>query len=306
MILAVTGGTGFVGGHLLALAAAHGHTVRALTRRPQPPLPGVEWIPGDLASPGDLCTGADALIHIAGTITATSRAEFDVGNVAGTASIIAAACAAGVTCFVHVSSLAAREPGLSDYGASKAAAEALVIASGLDGAIVRPPGVYGPGDRETLPVFQMVARGIAVLPGDGRFSLIEVGDLSAALLALAASDGASVAAGAGGIAEIDDGHGAYSHADLARAIGVAVGRTPHLLRLPLGVLRATATVETALARIQRRGPKMTHDRARYLAHPDWVAATGRGLPGTLWQPSTRLPEGLARAVAWYRANGWLK
>ncbi|UAJ08842.1 NAD(P)H-binding protein [Glacieibacterium megasporae] len=298
MILAVTGGTGFVGGHLLAAATAQDHTVRALTRRPQSPLPGVEWIAGDLASPGDLCAGTDAVIHIAGTITATTRTEFDAGNVAGTASIIAAARAAGVRRFVHVSSLAAREPGLSDYGASKAAAEALVAASGLDWAIVRPPGVYGPGDRETLPVFQMVARGIAVLPGAGRFSLIEVGDLSAALLALAASD-------AGGITEIDDGHGAYSHADLARAIGMAVGRSPIRLRLPLAVLRATATIETTLARIQKRGPRMTHDRARYLAHPDWVAATARGLPATLWQPRTPLADGLARAVAWYRASGWL-
>ncbi len=298
MILAVTGGTGFVGSHLLTTATTNGHTVRALTRRPQPPLPGVTWISGDLASPGTLCDGADAVIHIAGTITAASRAEFDAGNVAGTASIVTAAKGAGVRRFAHVSSLAAREPGLSDYGASKAAAEALVATSGLDWAVVRPPGVYGPGDRETLPVFQMVTRGVAVLPGDGRFSLIEVGDLSEALLELAASD-------TSGIAEIDDGHGAYSHADLARAIGVAVGRTPLLLRLPLGVLRATATVETALARLQKRSPKMTHDRARYLAHPDWVAAAEHGLPATLWQPSTRLPEGLARAVAWYRAEGWL-
>ncbi len=298
MILAVTGGTGFVGGHLLALAAARGHTVRALTRRPQPTLPGVEWIAGDLAHPGDLCAGTDAVIHIAGTINAPDRVTFDAGNVAGTASIVDAARAAGVRRLVHVSSLAAREADLSDYGASKAAAEAVVAASGLDAAIVRPPGVYGPGDRETLPVFQMVARGVAILPGDGRFSLIEVGDLCSALLAVADS-------GVTGVAEVDDGHGGYSHADLARAIGVAVGRTPVLVRLPLGVLRVGATVATALARVQRRTPMISHDRARYLAHPDWVAATGRGLPPTLWRPATDLPAGLARAVAWYRAHGWL-
>jgi len=297
MILAVTGGTGFVGGHLLAAATAQGYTVRALTRRAQLPRPGVEWIAGDLTAPGPLCEGADAVVHIAGTITATTRAGFDAGNVAGTASILAAARAAGLRRFVHVSSLAAREPRLSDYGASKAAAEALVAASGLDAAIVRPPGVYGPGDRETLPVFQMVARGVAVLPGDGRFSLIDVGDLSIALLGLAASDWT-------GVAEIDDGHGAYTHADLARAIGVAVGRTPRLLTLPLGVLRVTATVETAFARIGKRHPRMTHDRARYLAHPDWVAA-GRGLPAAVWRPATDLATGLARAVTWYRAQGWL-
>lgn len=298
MILAVTGGTGFVGGHLLALATAQGHTVRALTRRPQSPLPGVDWIAGDLATPGSLCDGVDSVIHIAGTITATTRAGFDAGNVAGTASIVAAAHAAGVRRFVHVSSLAAREPSLSDYGASKAAAEALVAVSGLDAAIIRPPGVYGPGDRETLPVFQIIARGWAILPGDGRFSLIDVDDLAGALLALAASDWT-------GTAEIDDGDGAYIHADLARAIGVAVGRTPWLIRLPLGVLRATATVETALARLAKRHPRMTHDRARYLAHPDWVTATDRALPASLWQPTTDLATGLARTVAWYRTHGWL-
>ena len=304
MILAITGGTGFVGSHLLPLAVTQGHVIRALTRRPQPPLPGVKWIAGDLASPGALCDGSDAVIHIAGTINAATRAAFDAGNVAGTRSIVAAAQVAGVRRFVHVSSLAAREPGLSDYGASKAAAEAVVAASGLDAAIVRPPGVYGPGDRETLPVFQMVARGFAVLPGPGRFSLIEVGDLAAALLATAASDFT-------GVAEIDDGHrdlrgaGGYSHADLALAIGAALGQRPRLVRLSTAVLRAGAVIATALA---RRGgqPMLSHDRARYLAHPDWIVTPGAGLPAAIWRPAIDLPTGLAATIAWYRAHGWLR
>lgn len=145
----------------------------------------------------------------------------------------------------------------------------------------------------------MVARGFAMLPGDGRFSLIEVGDLAAALLAVAASAFT-------GLAEVDDGHGGYSHADLAHAIGRAVGRTPRLLRLPLGVLRAGATVATALARLQRRAaPMLSHDRARYLAHPDWVADPRRALPGEVWLPEVGIEQGLAHAVAWYRANGLL-
>ncbi len=300
MILAVTGGTGFVGGHVLAAATAQGHSVRALARRPQPPLPGVEWIAGDLAAPGALCDGADAVIHIAGTINAPDRAAFDAGNVAGTASIVAAAQRAGVRRFVHVSSLTAREPGLSDYGASKAAAEQIVAASGLDAAIIRPPGVYGPGDRETLPLFQMVARGFAVVPGPGRGSWIAAGDLAAALLAVAGSDWR-------GSAEIDDGQrGGYSHAELARAIGVALGRRPRLITLPTGVLRLGATVDTRLARATGRVPMLSHDRARYLAHPDWVAAPGAGLPPSLWQPATALADGLAATVAWYRAHGLLR
>ncbi len=298
MILAVTGGTGFVGQHLLPMATGHGIAVRALARRPQPPRPGVTWIAGDLASPGDLCAGADAVLHIAGTINARDRAGFDAGNVAGTAGIVAAARAAGVRRFVHVSSLAAREPSLSDYGASKAAAEDVVGAAGLDAAIIRPPGVYGPGDRETLPVFQMVARGLAVLPGPGRFSLIEVGDLARVLLAVAAS-------GVAGLAEVDDGHGGYSHAELALAIGDVLGRRPRLLPLSTGILRAGAGVATAYARLRRELPKLSQDRARYLAHPDWTVDPHRALPVAVRGAPVALAAGLAQTVAWYRAERWL-
>jgi nucleoside-diphosphate-sugar epimerase len=299
MILAVTGGTGFVGSHLLPLAVEHGHRVRALTRRPQPETAGIDWVSGDLATPGDLCAGADAVIHIAGTINAPDRAAYDAGNVAGTASIVAAARAAGVRRFVHVSSLAAREPGLADYGASKAAAEGVVAGSGLDAAIVRPPGVYGPGDRETLAFFQMVARGFAVLPGPGRFSLIEVGDLVAALLAVAAGDWR-------GTAEVDDGGGGYTHAELAERIGVALGRRPRLVRPPLRLLRAAASIDTAVATARGRLPTLNRGRVATFAHPDWVAAAGHGLPTELWRPAVDLTAGLARTVAWYRAHGWLR
>jgi nucleoside-diphosphate-sugar epimerase len=260
---------------------------------------GVHWIAGDLAHPGDLCAGADAVIHIAGTINAPGRAEFDAGNISGTASIVAAAQAAGIKRFIHVSSLAAREPRLSAYGASKAGGEAVVMASGLDAAIIRPPGVYGPGDCETLPVFQMVTRGFAVLPGLGRFSLIAVGDVAAALLAVAASDYS-------GVAEFDDGHGGYSHAELALAIGVAVGRRPWLIPLSTGILRVAATVSTALAKVSGGAPRLSHDRARYLAHPDWVADPAAVLPQNLRGSPADLPTGLAGTVAWYRRNGLLR
>lgn len=302
MILAVTGGTGFVGGQLLGLATARSDTVRALARRPQPAQPGVTWIAGDLADPAalkSLCAGADATIHIAGVVNTRSRAEFDAGNVAGTAAMLAAAAAAGVRRFVHVSSLSAREPGLSDYGASKHAAETLVAASPLDWTIVRPPGVYGPGDRDLLAVFRMVARGLAIVPGDGRFSLIEVSDLARALLALCAGGGG------GATFEIDDGGGGYSHAELARAIGVAVGRRPRLIRLPSGILALGAAVDTAIAWTRRRLPRLSFDRARYLAHSDWVVA-GCGVAAATWAPAVPLAQGLAATVAWYRAAGWLR
>ena len=147
--IAITGGTGFVGSRLIALAVEAGHDVRALTRREQAERKHVAWIPGDLDATdalARLCEGADAVIHVAGVVNARDRAGFAAGNIHGTRNILAAAEGAGVRRFVHVSSLAAREPGMSDYGWSKAEAERLVEDSLLDTAMVRPPAIYGPGD----------------------------------------------------------------------------------------------------------------------------------------------------------------
>src|SRR5215213_6105802 len=119
MKLAITGATGFVGGHLLDLALAKGHEIRALARRAQPEREGVTWIDGSLDQPDTLerlVEGADAVIHIAGVINARDAAAFEAGNVTGTAAMLAAAEKAGARRFVHVSSLAAREPRLSQYG----------------------------------------------------------------------------------------------------------------------------------------------------------------------------------------------
>ena len=207
---------------------------------------------------------------------------------------------ASVRRFVHVSSLAAREPGLSHYGASKAAAEALVAASGLAWTMVRPPAVYGAGDPDTLGFYQMVARGFAVLPGPGRFSAIEVGDLAAALLAITA------APVGGRTFAVDDGtSGGHDYADLARAIGAALGVTPRLVRLPPAALHLGATVDTALARMRGQLPRLSFDRARYIAHPDWVVAKGDRPSSEIWTPKVGLAEGVRATADWYRSQGWL-
>ena len=303
MTLAITGGTGFVGRHVLRVAAEHGFPVRALARSPQPRLPGVAWVYGSLSNAAvlaDLAAGCDAVIHIAGTINAPTRAEFDAGNVAGTAAMLAATRAAGIRRFVHVSSLTAREPGLSMYGASKAAAEALVAASPVDWTIVRPPAVYGPGDRETLAFYQMVARGFAVLPGRGRFSVIEVSDLAAVLLAVAGLGDLR------GTYAVDDGVAdGHDYAELANEVAHALGKRPARLRLPAGMLRLGAAADTILAKLTGGQPRLTFDRARYIAHADWTVHAGERLPATIWTPRTGLAEGVQATADWYRTEGWL-
>ena len=301
-MIAVTGGTGFVGQRVLTLATG---PLCALTRKSRPAQPGIDWVAGDLGDApalSRLCAGAHTIVHVAGVVNARDRTGFDAGNVAGTAAILAAATAAGVRRFVHVSSVAAREPGLSMYGASKAAAETLVAASDVDWVTVRPPAVYGPGDRDMLAVYRLAAMGAAVAPGAGQMSLIHVDDLARALLALA------LAGPSRATLEIDDGHGevgGYSHSDFARAIGTAVGRMPFIAHLPVAALRLGAEIATLAARIGGGLPRLSRDRARYIAHPDWTARGGNAALADIWAPRFDLAAGLADTVAGYRAKGWL-
>jgi nucleoside-diphosphate-sugar epimerase len=299
--LAISGGTGFVGSHVIDAALAAGHEVNALTRRDQPQRDGVNWVGGSLSDRDSLerlVDGADAVIHVAGVINASDSAGFERGNVEGTLAMLAAATAAGVSRFVHVSSLAAREPKLSLYGASKARSEELVESSGLDWAIVRPPAVYGPGDKEMLELFKMAKLGLILLPPKGRVSFVHVDDLSRLLLALAAPR-----APARLIVEPDDGRsGGWSHKEFARALAKAVGRRSVSFSAPRGLMRLAA----GLDRLVRGGrAKLTPDRAAYFCHPDWVVASGHSPPAGLWHPRIETQQGLVETADWYRAQGWL-
>lgn len=304
MTVAVTGATGFVGQAFLDAAVAAGIEVRALTRRAVPRRQGVQWQRGDLqnrAALMKLVERAEAVVHIAGVVNTPDPTGFHLGNVEGTLQLVEAAVAAGVPRIVFVSSLAAREPRLSAYGASKRKAEQVVAASGIDWTVVRPPAIYGPRDRELLTLFKLASRwGVVPMPPQGRASLIHVDDLARLLVALVPS-GERVAHRT---FEPDDGRrGGWSHRELAQAIGQAVGRkvwTPHL---PAGLLRAVATADTML---RRRRAQMTPDRVSYMVYPDWVARRGAAVPTKLWEPAIETRDGLRSTAEWYRANKWLQ
>jgi uncharacterized protein YbjT (DUF2867 family) len=299
--VALTGATGFVGRITLERLVSAGWHVRALTRRDQPKKPDVTWVHGhlgDTASLAELCKGADAVLHVAGVVNAPDAAGFESGNVTGTANMLAAAQSAGIERFVSVSSLAARHPDLSMYGASKARAEYLVRGSKLSWTIIRPPGVYGPGDTEMFDMFRIAAKGWALLPPRGRVSIIHVDDLARLLVSLLSADDVSKR-----VYEADDGTpGGWSHDGFAKAIGAAVGRNITTIHAPAFLLKIAGWADRA---VRGHKAKLTPDRASYLAHSDWTVDPEAAPTPALWKPEIATPVGLRDTVKWYRKQGWM-
>lgn len=310
-VVALTGATGFIGRALLPALVAADWKVKALVRRPDPELEaeGAELITGSLereSSLRDLIAGADVVVHLAGAIKARSRAEFQEINAAGTAGLVAtAAAAARKPRFLLVSSLAAREPGLSDYGASKRQAEAEMArhGAGLEWVALRPPAVYGPGDRATLTLFRQFSRGQAFLPRppDKRVSLLYVEDLVEAVLHLLQRSGWQ-----GEVIELDDGRPeGYAWTDLAAIASAHLDRPVAMRTIPRGLLWLPALANEVLSPLLGRAPMLTRGKLRELFHQDWVSRRQTGSPLNGWQGKVTFEQGFPRTMAWYKDRGWL-
>lgn len=303
-LVALTGGTGFVGRHIIERAARSGFRLRVLAREPSrlPPLPsGADVTTGDIADPvalGHLVAGADAVVHAAGSVRGATRAQFDRVNAAGSRACARAAQAAGVPRFLQISSLAAREPGLSHYAASKRAGEeeALALANDLAVTVIRPPAVYGPGDREMLPLFRLMAKGYAPVFGrkDARFSLLFVTDLADAVVSWAGAATAPT-----GVFEPDDGTpGGYDWPRVCETVAGLTGRPVRSLRLPAALLALPAGFNALAGRLSSFAPMLTPGKVRELRHPDWVCDTGGIIDALDWQPAFDLRAGLLETPGW--------
>jgi nucleoside-diphosphate-sugar epimerase len=311
--IALTGATGFVGRRVLALCSEAGVAVRALARRPavleSETAANLEVIQGDLLDDtalARLTQGAAAIIHCAGAIAGNPE-TLTAANVEGTRRLAVAARQAGTARFVHVSSLAAREPGLSGYALTKRLGECEVI-DGLpreSWVILRPPVIYGPGDRATLPLIEQFTKATAWLPGSRRqrFSLLYVDDLARALIHLARSREPI-----GQIHELHDGCAkGHAWADIAAAACAAEGRPQRVRYLPRAMLAAVAHLSQAWVRLGGRqiGPPLSPGKVRELYHRDWVCRHGLLDAATDWRADMSFEDGFVRTLDWYRQNGWL-
>ncbi len=309
--IALTGATGFVGGHLLNPLIDKGYRINALTRR-DPPLQNdnVDWIYGDLGDPTALRTlveGVDGVIHLAGLIKARRKQAFYNANVRGTWMLLDALRDAGQptdTRFIHISSFAACEPGLSHYAASKAEAEETVRKAHPqpDWTILRAPGIYGPGDEETLFFFQSALSRIPILPGrsGNRTSLIHVHDFCRAIVTALQEPGLS-----GLTVDVHDGAPkGYLLDDVLRYISDDADK--RALHIPGFVLQSLGALNLLAAQIIRRTPSLTPGKARELAHPDWVSTDQTLIEKSSWTPWIKAERGLPETRDWYQLHGYLK
>lgn len=311
-VVAVTGATGFLGLHLVAELARHGAHVRILTRRD--PVHDLwrgltlDVVPGGLENVQALerlVLGADAVIHGAGLIKAQNRAQFMRTNRDGTRAIVEAAqrLAPGAR-FIAISSLAAREPQLSDYAASKRAGEDVACSAFAETpqklVIVRPPAIYGPWDRETLAIFKAAAQPIVPLFGAGRAAIVHVAAAASALARLAMGDGV-----AGLYALSDPRPEGYTMRELLGAAARAMGTHPQFLPLPDGVLMAAGRASELWGTLTNVAPIFTAGKAREMLHPDWSVSAAESLPAAFYQENIGILPGFHETVEWYRKAKWL-
>jgi dihydroflavonol-4-reductase len=319
MIL-VTGGTGFIGTHLLEQFAANGESVRALVRRTRRPrsLPaGVEAVYGDLASGDGIAEaleGAHAVIHLAGVTKALRPQDYYTGNVTATRQL-AHAMAGRAIRLVHVSSLAAIGPAapgaplredaephpLTHYGKSKLEAEGVVRSLAPGAVIVRPPVVYGPRDTDVFQLLKSISKGLVleISGGERWFSAIYVKDLVAGLLAAAASPRAA------GRAYFLAHAKPVSWRQLGASAARIMARTPRVLTVPFAVASAFGACGELWARFSRKPGILSREKIAEARCMAWTCDTSRAEQELGFVAPTSLDDGLAATLAWYKGAGWL-
>jgi nucleoside-diphosphate-sugar epimerase len=316
----LTGGTGFVGSHLIEVLLKQGHRVRALVRSPKKAealgISGVEWIAGDLGSVEALregAQGADVVFHVAGLVAARSMDEYLAVNRDGTARVLEASPAASR--FVLVSSLAAAGPSspghplqgdeppmpVSNYGRSKLAAEAIVRAGSRPWVIVRPPAVYGPRDTEMLRLFKAAAMGLAPVFGNGtqQLSMVYGPDLADAIAA------AGTAAATAEQVLYPAHPEVISSADTVRIIGEACGKRVSIIPIPSPIGRLILQVTGTAAKLAGRTTLLTPDKGSEFFQAAWTCSPATLEQLTGWRAKHDFRTGTRITAEWYRANRWL-
>ena len=307
-----------------AAAAAATATPAAGTPR-MAPLGALETHVVDLARPDALAASgalddATVVFHVGGVTKAQTDEAFRAGNDAPTRALLDALAARGVRPrrFVLVSSQAAAGPATAAdrpvteddppqpfeaYGRSKLEAETVVRehGSGVPWTIVRPGAVYGPGDRDFLPVFQQVAHGVGVYPGrrDARLSIVYLDDLVDALIRVGATPAAAERTYFVATESV-------SWRDVYRAVSRAARRPLDIeLDVPRWILEAAGQAGDVLARLTGRTMLVNAHKVALGGPRWWLCDATRAREELGFTSRVALSDGMKRTFEWYKAKGWL-
>jgi nucleoside-diphosphate-sugar epimerase len=302
MIAAITGASGFIGRHLCDRFARAGYDVRPVVR--------ADYENGGLA---ERLRDADVVVHAAGATRAPTAQDLDRSNVDLTAATLRATRDGR---FIFISSQAAAGPAafrdkpvdeemppapVDAYGRSKLAAENVVRASGIPFTIVRPAAVYGPGDRDFLPMFRLARLGLAIHPGtrDHWLSIAHVDDIVSGVLA--AASGREVL----GRTYFLGGEPRQWSELFTAAAEAANRRLVAQINVPSAIVGVAARVGDLAARVRGRAGLLTTEKVRLSKPSYWICSSERARRELGYVPAIALQQGLAATYHWYLDNHWL-
>ncbi len=322
----VTGATGFIGSHLVALLLSKGHHVRCLVRKTSnliwlKDLP-VTFIEGDVFDDAALAKavdGVDYIYHSAGMTKAKTRDEYFKANAEGTRRLlhVAATNNPGLRRFLHVSSQAAAGPSpsktpitedipphpITNYGRSKLQSE--VECQAFDGklryTICRPPVVYGPRDKDVFEFFHTFSRGLQPMIGfhDTYVSMIHVQDLIRGFVMAAESDAAV------GQTYFIASSRVYSWKEIGEATRAAMGKGALRLRIPIPGVYAVAAVAELLAKFSPKPALINFEKARDMVQDYWTCDAAKAKRDFGFEQAISLGDGVNDTIDWARKQGWL-
>lgn len=250
MIL-VTGGTGFVGSGIVKELLSKGQKVRVLARHAEraraPDHPNCQFVNGDVTNISSILKAItpdiEAVMHLVGILAETRGVTFRSVHVEGTRNVVEACKGMGISRYIHMSALGAREGAVSVYHRTKWEAEKLVSTSGLEYTIMRPSVIFGEQDRFTNVFARMMRLSpVVMVPGTGksRMQPVYVGDVAKAFaLSLEMKETVQRTLELGGPEVL-------TFDEIIERIGEVTGRRRMKLHIPMPLMRANALVAEKL------------------------------------------------------------